>query len=400
MNKLVNDISVLASWIGNLISLAVAFATAVIDNWSWIGPIIQGITIAVIGFTVAQGLMTVAEWVGTSAKIAHALATGAQTVAINGQTVATTAAATAQWGLNTALLANPITWVIVLIVAIIAAIIAWVNHIGGLEIAWKVVVNGILIAWDWLKVAFFKGVYWVLNLVDILRLGWQKGCVAIANFIGDMKVTVLQVLQNMINGAIDLINGFIGTLNMIPGVNIELIDHVTFATEAAAENEAAKQAREAELASFEAEINANKANRAADIAAMEAEAAANRAEREAEIAALQGKSASKAATNDPTAHYREKDLEARERANELAERASGNSGGVVVQGEVEIDEDSIQLMKDVSAVEWVNKYTTLRPEMTVTFGDVRETADAAQLLTAMEEMVAEAYASALVEEGL
>ena len=46
----------------------------------------------------------------------------------------------------------------------------------------------------------------------------------------------------------------------------------------------------------------------------------------------------------------------------------------------------------------MNKYTTLRPELNVTFGDVHETADTEGLLSAMENMIEEAYASALVGE--
>ena len=69
----------------------------------------------------------------------------------------------------------------------------------------------------------------------------------------------------MINGAIDLINKFIGTLNKIPGVNIKAIEHVTFAATAAAENEAAKQARADGLAAYEDDIAAAKAARDRDL---------------------------------------------------------------------------------------------------------------------------------------
>ena len=82
-------------------------------------------------------------------------------------------------------------------------------------------------------------------------------------------------------------------------------------------------------------------------------------------------------------------------AGDLNEKAGGKNGGVKTKGEVEITDEDIKLLKDVAAVEWVNKFTTLKPEMTVTFGDVRETADTGQLVAALEEILTDAYTSSL-----
>ena len=79
----------------------------------------------------------------------------------------------------------------------------------------------------------------------------------------------------------------------------------------------------------------------------------------------------------------------------MNEKAGGKNGGVKTKGEVEITDEDIKLLKDVAAVEWVNKFTTLKPEMTVTFGDVRETADTGQLVAALEEILTDAYTSSL-----
>ena len=78
-------------------------------------------------------------------------------------------------------------------------------------------------------------------------------------------------------------------------------------------------------------------------------------------------------------------LEANDLANQELNLAEGD--GIAVKGKVELDEDTITLLKDVAAVEWVNKYTTLRPELNVSFGDVHETADTEGLLSAMENMI-------------
>jgi len=70
-----------------------------------------------------------------------------------------------------------------------------------------------------------------------------------------------------------------------------------------------------------------------------------------------------------------------------------------IKDNVSITDEDIKLLKDVAATEFVNKYTTLRPEMSVSFGDVRETADVNKILSVIEDMVEEAYASSLVGEG-
>jgi len=147
----------------------------------------------------------------------------------------------------------------------------WIQSIGGVKNAWEICKLALIVGWNAVKLAFFTGVYWVIDLVDKLKLCWQKAGVAIANFMGDMKVSVLTILQNMINGAIDIINKFIGVLNKIPGVSIDAIEHVTFATTAAAENEAAKSARAADLAAYESELASAKAGRDAHIDSLKAE---------------------------------------------------------------------------------------------------------------------------------
>lgn len=253
--------------LSSILEGAAAVVQFFIDNWSWIEPIVWGIVAAMIayeaitkGVAIVQGVLAAAEAIKGAAQ---ALATGA--------TFAETAA---QWGLNAALLACPITWIILIIVALIVIIYKWIKSVGGITNAWNICKAALLVAWNAIKVAWYAVVYgitWgvnkVLDFVDKLKLCWQKAGVAIANFIGDMKVSVLTILQNMINGAIDIINGFINVLNKIPGVNIDTINHVTFATEAAAENEAAKQARAAGLENYEQELANAKAEREANLQA-------------------------------------------------------------------------------------------------------------------------------------
>ena len=234
--QLLPVLTTIVSWLNNI----VAFLT---ENADMVSAVLVGLATTVGILAVAWVVHAAAQWLAVAANQA----------------------------LIVSLLSNPILWIAIIIGVLVAAMYRWIQSIGGVKIAWEICKLALIVGWNAVKLAFFTGVYWVIDLVDKLKLCWQKAGVAIANFMGDMKVSVLTILQNMINGAIDIINKFIGALNKIPGVSIDAIEHVTFATTAAAENEAAKSARAADLAAYESELASAKAGRDAHIDSLKAE---------------------------------------------------------------------------------------------------------------------------------
>ena len=302
------------------------------DNWSTIAPIFYAVAAAVGVLAVAYGIWKVV--------------TLAQTIA--------------QWALNSALLASPITWIVLAIAAVVAALVYWINTVGGLKVAWLICVNAVLTAWDWVKIGFMTGVYFVMDLWNRLQLAFYTAGVNIQNFMGDMKVGVLMILQNMVNGAIDIINGFIGVLNKIPGVSIDAIEKVTFGTTAQLENDAAKQARAADLAAYQDQINSQIAERDAALDAMKAEANAATAQREAEIAAAKAEAA--AAGTGST----EPDWSA------YANSDPGDIGNVdhvgsvgSIDEDVNIAEEDLKFLRDVAEMRYVQNFVTLTPTVAV-----------------------------------
>lgn len=234
--QLLPVLTTIVSWLNNI----VAFLT---ENADMVSAVLVGLATTVGILAVAWVVHAAAQWLAVAANQA----------------------------LIVSLLSNPILWIAIIIGVLVAAMYRWIQSIGGVKNAWEICKLALIVGWNAVKLAFFTGVYWVIDLVDKLKLCWQKAGVAIANFMGDMKVSVLTILQNMINGAIDIINKFIGVLNKIPGVSIDAIEHVTFATTAAAENEAAKSARATDLAAYESELARAKAGRDAHIDSLKAE---------------------------------------------------------------------------------------------------------------------------------
>ena len=156
---------------------------------------------------------------------------------------------------------NPILMIATAIGVVIALIYAWIQSVGGIQVAWMMVKNVLLSVWGVIKIAFFTGVFWVLNLIDKMVLKWLTMAVNLQNTAGDMKANILMILQGMVNGAIDIINKFIGALNKIPGVSIDTIQHVTFGTEEMLKNEAEKQERNELLNAAAEEVENRRAER-------------------------------------------------------------------------------------------------------------------------------------------
>lgn len=302
------------------------------DNWSTIAPIFWGLAAAALGYAVALGIQTAATWIANGAAQAF----------------------------FTTLLTNPLFWIALAIGVVVAAIYKWIQSVGGLKVAWLICVNAVLTAWDWVKIGFMTGVYFVMNLWNRLQLAFYTAGVNIQNFMGDMKAGVLTILQNMVNGAIDIINGFINVLNKIPGVSIDAIEKVTFGTTAQLENDAVKQARAADLAAYQDQINSQIAERDAALSAMKSEARAATAQREAEIAAAKAESA--AAGNGST----EPDWSA------YANTDPGDIGNVdhvgsvgSIDEDVNIAEEDLKFLRDVAEMRYVQNFVTLTPTVAV-----------------------------------
>ena len=206
------------TWIA---TLGLDVATVFAENWSWLGPIVLGVAGAL---GVYYGAQLAANAVGLISKGVHIATAAAQMIqaAATGTLTATTAGAiAAQNGLNAALYACPIMWIVILVIALIAAFyaaVAAVNKFAGTSVSATGVICGAFMA----ALAFIGNIFVALwNIaVDVFVLIYNL-VASVANFIGnvftdpvgavarlffDLADTVLGVLQSLA-GAIDAIFG-------------------------------------------------------------------------------------------------------------------------------------------------------------------------------------------------
>ncbi len=192
-------------------------------------PIILGIVAAYVAFNV---ISAITSGILGILSIAHGIA-GAAEMLHSGQTMAATAA---QWGLNSALLACPITWIVILIMALIVALTyLWFTNdkvAYAMLYIWDALRLGIMVAglgiqaiWYGLQLAalyLWLGIQTVVLGLMTAWYGFQTGVEAVC-------LGVLSIFQGLYNGIVSIVNGIINVLNKIPGVQIDTVEAAHFA---------------------------------------------------------------------------------------------------------------------------------------------------------------------------
>lgn len=221
VNNAIEGLSMVAGIALEIFDLLVGVAGAVADNWSWLAPIIGGVTAALIAYYTALGIYNIIQAISIMQKRIAAIQAVAHGAAITAEMMATTGLTAAQLSFNAALYACPITWIIILIIALIAlfyAAVAAVNKFAGTSVS----ATGIICGAFMVALAFIGNIFVALwNLVvDVFVLIYNL-VATVANFIGnvftdpigaicrlffDLADTVLGILQALAS-AIDAIFG-------------------------------------------------------------------------------------------------------------------------------------------------------------------------------------------------
>lgn len=233
----IEAMATLANILLNVFDLAVSIGTFIGDNWSIIAPIVYGIVAALTAYiaisaivAAINGVMAMAEGVKAAAQM---MATGA--------TFAETAA---QQGLNAALMACPLTWIIMLILALIVVIFAVCNAIakmtGIANSGFGVITGGVNVV-----IQFFKNLG--LTVANI-ALGIGNAIAALASNMMTAFHNAICSIQswfyNLLSTALSVIEGICAALNKLPfvefdysGISSAADDYAAKASEAAGNKE-------------------------------------------------------------------------------------------------------------------------------------------------------------------
>lgn len=188
-------------------------------------------------------------------------------------------ATASQLGLNTAMLACPAFWVVLVIMALIAVLTyLWFTNdkvAYGILYLWDMLVLGAMTLWLGCKGVFYAIVlaaqYLLLGMMGVCYglltawYGFQNGLQAVG-------VGILYIFQWLYNGVLAIVNGIINLLNKIPGVSINTAEYANFADNAleGMVNDVIKrnedlQSMVNDMSELNNSINENKAKFAADL---------------------------------------------------------------------------------------------------------------------------------------
>lgn len=233
----VNDLAVVAGVTLDIFESVGAVAGFVSDNWSMISPVVYGVVAALAVYATYIGIVNAVEIVSNGIKIAACLASYAHAAATGTEASATAAATAAQYGFNTALLSSPLTWMIVLIMAAVAALVILANHFSGTghvaQSTFGAICGGVMVV-----LTFFKNLG--LGVANI-ALGMRNVMGACASNIGTAFHNTISGVQswwyNLLSTVLSVISNICIALNKLPFVEF---DYSGIAS--AADNYAAKSA--------------------------------------------------------------------------------------------------------------------------------------------------------------
>lgn len=184
----------------------------VADNWSIISPIIWGIVAALAVYGAYLAITKGIELASAAVKGALAVAEFIHCAAVAASTGATIAATAAQMGLNGAMYACPIVWIIMLVIALIAVIIMLCNWIaevtGAANSGIGIIVGALSVA-----VAFIGNIFVALinMVIDIFVTLWNF-IAAFVNFFGNVFTDPVGAIARLFFDLVDCILGLLQTL--------------------------------------------------------------------------------------------------------------------------------------------------------------------------------------------
>lgn len=217
----INDLAVVAGVVLDIFEGIGSIGTFVQDNWQIIGPVVYGVVAALAAYATYVGITNAIDMISTGIKITMCVASYAHAAATGTEASATAAATAAQYGLNTAMLSCPLTWIVVGIMALIIVLVALCNHFSGAghiaQSTFGAICGGINVV-----IQYFKN--WGLSVADIFIGIWNAGgaCATNVEIAFHNAISHVQALwYNMLSTALTVVSGICSALNKLPFVDFD-----------------------------------------------------------------------------------------------------------------------------------------------------------------------------------
>lgn len=277
-------------------------------------------------------------------------AVGALAIAYAILNAKTIAAKIAQMELNKSFLLNPIALVIMLIAALVAVLIYLWNTND--EVAYNM-----LWAWD----TFMIG----LQTIGVKFKQFWYGLIDVVDY---FKVGVLSIVDFVINRLVGKINEFIQLLNLIPGVSIDTISYQsTLAIDYAKDFAIAKSQRDAEVQQAYSDLYA----KSLELENTRQDRVNNR---------------NKIGTTSGLTSVLD---------SVIGTDSTGASAIKTTSNDNLLSDDDVKLLLDVATRDYKLNYQSMTPNVTLTFGDIRETADVDDIMDILADKLESIYDSDL-----
>ena len=221
VNGALRAFGVIATVGAALLGVLFNVGSAVVDNWSVIEPIIMAAATALGIYYGIVLALNIAQAIQNGLKAQAAFQEKVHAAALAMSTGATFAATAAQYGLNAALLACPITWIVVGVIALVAGIIALCNWIakttGVAATGFGVITGGINVA--------IQAVWNAMLVVANVAIGIWNALGACCSNIGTAFHNVISNVQGWFYGllstALTVVEGICAALNKLPFVEFD-----------------------------------------------------------------------------------------------------------------------------------------------------------------------------------
>ncbi len=369
INSFINGMYAAANAASRVIDSVTAIYSFMSSNWPILEPIIMGVVGALIAYKIVA-LVT------NGILAAQALATSVLAASKALEAGATFAATAAQYGLNAALLACPITWIIgaiILIIVLIYTIIGVINKFAGTSVSATGVIMGAFAVVGAVIWNIIAGVY---NFVAGIFIEIYNLLADFANFFANFLNDPAGAIVTLFNQIFDFVLGIVQSA-------AKLIDTI-FGTDLAGAVQGFRNDMldEISLSTGEQKVVVDKLN-----------ASDYQLDHTSYGDAWNGGYSTGESLDDKFSSFMDMFSNTDDKGTDYdptVVTGTGTNGTV----KVDLSDEDIGYLRDLAERDYINKFSTatLAPNITISFGDVHETADADKIAKRVQNILQEEIA--------